>query len=214
APAIVRLMKRAAWILRRYGPQTASQYANQQGSTIMHEFGHTLGLRHGGFEDTNWKPNYYSIMNYTYQIAGLDDTADRVWERAKQQKYTCADLTYNDPCMTTFKMDYSYGTDTTMDEGAINENNGIGRSLAWIDWNNDGLKTTSTRVDVNSDGIISYGSYALKDHNDWRVVSPTFAYVNPTNQYSDSNAGFGGGRLDVAANDIQPVVAEEPLHHD
>ena len=37
----------------------------------MHEFGHNLGLYHGGDESTNYKPNYYSIMNYLYQMQGL-----------------------------------------------------------------------------------------------------------------------------------------------
>ncbi len=35
--------------------------------TIMHELGHTLNLRHGGFEDHNCKPNYVSVMNYDLQ---------------------------------------------------------------------------------------------------------------------------------------------------
>lgn len=34
--------------------------------TFIHELGHNLGLRHGGFEDKNFKPNYYSVMNYAY----------------------------------------------------------------------------------------------------------------------------------------------------
>lgn len=36
----------------------------------MHELGHTLNLRHGGFEDLNFKPNYVSIMNYGYSQNG------------------------------------------------------------------------------------------------------------------------------------------------
>ncbi len=35
--------------------------------TFMHELGHTLGLRHGGGDDVNYKPNYYSVMNYAWQ---------------------------------------------------------------------------------------------------------------------------------------------------
>src|ERR1041385_9056202 len=33
----------------------------QQLGTFLHEFGHTLGLNHGGFEGTNYKPNYLSV---------------------------------------------------------------------------------------------------------------------------------------------------------
>lgn len=34
--------------------------------TFMHEFGHTLGLGHGGPDDVHLKPNYLSIMNYAH----------------------------------------------------------------------------------------------------------------------------------------------------
>jgi hypothetical protein len=35
-------------------------------AAFMHELGHNLGLRHGGDQDTNNKPNYHSIMNYLW----------------------------------------------------------------------------------------------------------------------------------------------------
>ncbi len=37
---------------------------NQQAGTLMHELGHNLGLRHGGADPLNNKPNYFSVMNY------------------------------------------------------------------------------------------------------------------------------------------------------
>lgn len=71
---------------------------NEQAATFMHEMGHTLGLYHGGHQIDwdndrryNYKPNYHSIMNYSWQLAdarpgwtldysrialpGLDETA-------------------------------------------------------------------------------------------------------------------------------------------
>jgi hypothetical protein len=41
--------------------------ADQQAGTFMHELGHTLGLLHGGDDNTQFKPNYYSVMNYLWQ---------------------------------------------------------------------------------------------------------------------------------------------------
>jgi hypothetical protein len=38
--------------------------------TLMHEFGHSLGLHHGGRDDENFKPNYLSVMNYMFQMLG------------------------------------------------------------------------------------------------------------------------------------------------
>ncbi|MEZ4292409.1 MAG: hypothetical protein R3E53_18435 [Myxococcota bacterium] len=43
----------------------------EQGATMMHEFGHALGLRHGGQDDTNLKPNYVSVMNYAFSRVGV-----------------------------------------------------------------------------------------------------------------------------------------------
>jgi hypothetical protein len=50
------------------------------GATLMHELGHNLGLHHGGCtlplgpyscDDTTFKPNYLSVMNYNYQFSGI-----------------------------------------------------------------------------------------------------------------------------------------------
>lgn len=59
-----------------YDLGTGRQYANlgtprDQSGTIMHELGHALGLDHGGFEETNFKPNYLSIMNYAFEPGGI-----------------------------------------------------------------------------------------------------------------------------------------------
>ena len=44
-------------------PQSDSVHAG----VFMHELGHTFGLLHGGADTTNFKPNYYSVMNYMWQ---------------------------------------------------------------------------------------------------------------------------------------------------
>jgi hypothetical protein len=46
---------------------SATKALDDNAGTFMHELGHTLGLRHGGNQDDNYKPNYYSVMNYTWQ---------------------------------------------------------------------------------------------------------------------------------------------------
>jgi hypothetical protein len=42
---------------------------DQQAGTLMHEIGHNLGLRHGGGDNTNCKPNHLSVMSYSRQFA-------------------------------------------------------------------------------------------------------------------------------------------------
>jgi hypothetical protein len=44
-----------------------------QAGTFMHELGHNLGIRHGGIDDTHNKPNYLSVMNYSFQSGLLTD---------------------------------------------------------------------------------------------------------------------------------------------
>jgi len=42
--------------------------ADFEAAAIMHELGHTLGLKHGGGDSVQYKPNYISIMNYLFQM--------------------------------------------------------------------------------------------------------------------------------------------------
>ncbi|MCG8487704.1 MAG: hypothetical protein MI756_09585 [Chromatiales bacterium] len=50
------------------GPSASSERVMRHNISrhLFHELGHNLGLRHGGHEDLNCKPNYLSIMNYNY----------------------------------------------------------------------------------------------------------------------------------------------------
>jgi beta-lactam-binding protein with PASTA domain len=45
--------------------------ATLQAVVLMHELGHNLGLQHGGLDTVNYKPNYLSIMNYSFSQYGL-----------------------------------------------------------------------------------------------------------------------------------------------
>jgi uncharacterized repeat protein (TIGR01451 family) len=76
----------------------------QQAGVIMHELGHTLGLQHGGDEPVNGKPNYLSVMSYTFQRSGIPQFG-------------------GDPII-----DYSRGLSlgTPLDELALSEGAGIG----------------------------------------------------------------------------------------
>lgn len=43
----------------------------EQAGSFMHELGHNLGLKHGGGDDVNYKPNYLSVMSYSFQLGGI-----------------------------------------------------------------------------------------------------------------------------------------------
>jgi len=72
-----------------------------QVSTFMHELGHTLGLRHGGDDNIQFKPNYVSVMNYTFQAPSMI------------------------PNVVGWTLDYSRSVLPSLDESALSEASGI-----------------------------------------------------------------------------------------
>jgi len=166
---------------------------NRQASTIMHEFGHNLSLRHGGNEDINYKPNYYSIMNYLYQLTGLSriGTAegDRYYyEMYIQEKYvdqsgdgttwsnlidkqfsTLYEFDLKDsPYSDTYQMNFSYGEGGSLNESNLVEAEGLRQSGSIaVDWNGSGSAAeTLTGYNVNP-SYDSTTTSTLNDYNDW-----------------------------------------------
>ena len=140
----------------------------QQAGTFMHEFGHNLGLRHGGNEDINNKPNYVSIMNYTFQMVGLLNA------NGKQRSF-----------------DYSRTLLDPLNENNLDENVGINdpamHLTLWkcpapdstyykrffpsraLDWNLNGVRNTSpVGVEINCDIPASLTS--LTGFKDWPAL--------------------------------------------
>ncbi len=142
---------------------------NFQASTLMHEIGHTLGLKHGGDDYyLNYKPNYLSVMNYLYSFSGVptsgtnSDAIERYYQdrnylgsgvevpntlvpntRYSPKSYPDSALP-NGPTTDTFKVDYSNGTGASLDENALIESAYIGRgagssAAVFGDWNYDGV---------------------------------------------------------------------------
>ena len=87
------------------------------GNTFMHELGHNLNLRHGGDENLNYKPNYNSVMNYRFQMCGVDIDGD-----------TFPDLA----------LDYSSGSYIDLNESDLDETVGVTGWGPAIDWDLDG----------------------------------------------------------------------------
>jgi hypothetical protein len=124
-------------------------------NTIMHELGHNLGLRHGGNVDTNFKPNYNSVMNYQFQFPGIDTNCNGAGDGV---------------------LDYSHGTRAALNENALSEAAGICNGVA-IDWNGNHLLDAGTvAVDINNgDGLFQ----VLTDFNDWSALN--FTGISDTN---------------------------------
>jgi len=163
-------------------PAGLNRLISVQAGTLMHEFGHNLGLQHGGNEEVNYKPNYYSVMNYLYQFPGLSRTpntinaAERYYmERGWKGLTTPCSLVENSPCGDDFYMDYSDGSSAPLDESQLSELVNIGRGRvdgAYADWDNNGALTPGLlAIDLNGDGKKT----VLTDYNDWANLKLPFA---------------------------------------
>lgn len=166
------------WSLSKVDTDETNKLINYQASTIMHELGHNLGLLHGGNENDNYKPNYFSIMNYLYQLEGLsdigNDEGDRVYYSTNfhNQSGTCYSGLSNSDITSTFKIDYSHGVGASFNFAAINETLGLGQpGSGAVDFDCDGnsAETSVTMPDGNGDL-----SGTITDYDDWSNINLLF----------------------------------------
>ncbi len=150
---------------------------SDQSGLFMHELGHNLGLDHGGCDSINYKPNYKSVMNYTWITPpGLP--------------------TNNIGYFFSWTLDYSSVVRPTLDESNLSEIAGIGgmpgsfvpiggqpsvirRETGPADFNRDGDSTdTAVTVDLsyviadsNGDGLVNAADTSpgqtLVGYDDW-----------------------------------------------
>lgn len=129
----------------------------QQAGTLLHELGHTLGLRHGGGDETQRKPNYLSVMNYAFQECAVPASPGIVpggcdFSRTVQGNILAP--------LNELDLDECVG---------VGANTGFGR----VDWNGNtvfegasacGPVATNAIADVNRDGIcIGAGANGIVD---------------------------------------------------
>lgn len=139
---------------------------NQQGGTLMHEFGHNLSLRHGGDDHANYEPNYLSIMNYSFQTRGLRiGGTDGHFDYSRFVLPALNESTLNETVgLSGVAEAAGYGTRYYCPGGAatiVNDING------GIDWNCD---TDSADNPVNVDINNSGGSGTLNGSDNWDEI--------------------------------------------
>jgi uncharacterized repeat protein (TIGR01451 family) len=112
----------------------------------MHELGHTLGFAHGGDVDVNNKPNYLSVMNYSFQACGVPASAGLLPGGCDYSRLVSGSLL------------------PPLNETNLDECLGIGGGLGFgpMDWDGDtaleGLSGcpvvfSNVTADVNNDGV-------------------------------------------------------------
>jgi hypothetical protein len=165
----------SGWNLNTSTPEKTNQLVNIMASTMMHEFGHNLSLRHGGNENKNYKPNYVSIMNYMYQLDCIGPTtgagiADRFFRSFYGGSQYPESSLVNNARTSACKIDFSDGGSGNLSEASLNENGGMGRGAGLVDWNNDGVTQTALDFNLNDVAVLGDGDNVqdtLQDHNDW-----------------------------------------------
>ncbi|GGP23525.1 lamin tail domain-containing protein [Silvimonas iriomotensis] len=210
---------------------------NYQAATIMHEMGHTLGLLHGGYEDTNYKPNYLSIMNYMYQLNGVPDASGAVpaghgiseineryylyqWEL---QHGPSTDIVpgvanssfmrynmHNGPATTTFNLDYSNGSGAALSESALVESNVVGRTPAtgaFADWDLSGSQTPGT---LSSMHIVDQAGDTAYDTN-MQDFDDWSNLVLAFARYPESHFAGASQKSASSSNSSTPTVRFNPV---
>jgi hypothetical protein len=168
-----------------FGADVDQGFSISQGrwaGTFMHELGHNFGLRHGGiYADSHescltFKPNYVSVMGYSYQNGIAFSTNGN-------PDFSQAILAGQ------FRVDYSDETLPTLNEADLNEPAGVGSvqhpndivryfsgstfasafASGPVDWDLDG---TATNLNVAVDLDIDNGTpnAALSGFNDWAYI--------------------------------------------
>ena len=235
-PGNTSLITLGHWGLTTSPQANLNELVNFQAATMMHEFGHNLGLHHGGDEDDNYKPNYYSIMNYLYQLAGLptvgadDDT--RYYHQLYSTNYSVANWashphatkatasSWTDgPTSSSFLMSYSNGGGSSIDESGAVESAGIGRSGLAIDFNDDGDTLDATGFDIryylDPNLTTPPTRRVLHDFNDWTAISSVFQRTFGGYNLGATQPGTGTTAKTLAPGSVAPtdfrVLFNSPL---
>jgi hypothetical protein len=185
----------------------------EQSGTFMHELGHALGLGHGGIDSVNYKPNYLSVMNYSFSATGIFELAGGT------------------------RLDYSQQALASLDETNLDENAGIGGGTdftrfydpadtarwatgnAAIDWNwsTQGAPPfqASVPADVNGDTTcVRFGRDGASDTtragDDVLVGNPVRAIRVGPNRVCESRANSNPSPQPSPVDDRQVTAASFP----
>ena len=136
------------------------QTVQSQAETFAHELGHDLGQKHGGTNYSKHKPNYWSVMAYTWQLRSSLEDDDR------SNYPTCTQIYYGAPGAVEIngklpkvrkvRIDYSEGMGPTLVGNNDSLKEAIGVCGQPIDWNKNGkIDTKPVSALVDDDDVIS-----------------------------------------------------------
>ena len=177
--------------------------------TFMHELGHTLGLRHGGGDNNNCKPNYLSIMSYTRQFKNL--ITDRPLDYSRQELPTLnkANLTegsgiVGNPPVALLQAPGAPAAKTVHGSGPGSTAK-TPSATGGINWNTPTdatIDSSPTNVDVNQIGNVSGcdgASTTLLGYDDWSHLVYNF---RATVDFADGSYGSSDEAREITESQI------------
>ena len=216
---------------------------DEQEASFMHELGHNFGLYHGGMppptgnkDDDNCKPNYLSIMSYTYEFRETGNLC-------RPLDYSDRNLTYNDlneqSLSDTQLGSYPYTSDNPNPPDNPNKSPAcptsgerpiwwskpgspktLGHTGTTEDWNGDGISAASYPTqNINKlgfDGCNTDTTSSLGSFDDWHfILNGNGQFAHPLNFRSNPNfySGVPSGNNDVEVGP-DPTIAENEAHTD
>lgn len=160
---------------------------DHQAGTFMHEFGHNLGLLHGGNALANCKPNYLSVMSYTRQMNGAP-ILGRPLDYSNSVLLALNEANLDDatgmggPALTTV-----YGPPGGAAPPVVAPAQAVFAGGQWlvltpanqaVDWNKNGdFTSTGVNADINSipsSGCGASPGQVLTGFNDWANLKYNF----------------------------------------
>ncbi|MFY2559937.1 hypothetical protein ACN469_20125 [Corallococcus terminator] len=154
----------------------------QLAGTLMHELGHNIGLRHGGNDDSHYKPNYLSVMNYEYQFYARVKVAGVV-------EWIVNEATALAPVAPTTEEDLARISGLRVNGVQV-----VGNASANLDFNADGIiDRVNYSLDFDRNG--SATSWHAPSQNDWTAL-----------------VFDGGGQIGFATPGITQNLGREELY--
>lgn len=189
---------------------------NQQGHApvFMHEFGHCLGLRHGGSDNINGKTNYPSIMNYvlSYQYTWNASFWEMDYSRADASTLT----TVNESSIQEsdgVSSEEGYYKDYHMPFGVVSDNLG-NRSVKYVQLNGSPTDFSDEFGTQTQDGIISDGTeqdlnyVSTRDESKLSVYSSPGQTFTPHDDWGNITLKLKATKTGEAANAISDIPVE------
>ncbi|HEX8618118.1 MAG TPA: SBBP repeat-containing protein, partial [Thermoanaerobaculia bacterium] len=149
---------------------------------LMHELGHNLGLAHGGSDGINCKPNYLSVMNYSFTYPMAVNTGKKTpygWKFEYPRR----------------KLDYSHKALVTLDEAELDEQKGVDAQT--------GVDAQKNVGGSSGWDVVFHAQYPAPD----RSGLGAFLFMAPADGKIDWSDGGNSYSTDLIPSDVNYVGA-------